>query len=205
MIVNEDQKILFVNRVAQIAQEQGWHKGIMPQVCRDLGLTEEYYLIWFEQGIISILRYLENAYDQEMLQILASLPKPTSITQQIAQALKIRICGTSRTKTLAQKNSAYYLKNLHITDLASFAWQSVDLVWQQAGDLSLDYNYYSKRALLHGIYLAAQIRYNTDQSDDNIATKEFIDKSLHQLVGTIKRIKQVPNVLKKIPFLRIFI
>jgi ubiquinone biosynthesis protein COQ9 len=193
----------FLKLAINKAELSGWSTKLLQNCCLELNFNEHYYLNWFEQGLSDVLVFLEDSYDQEMLQILANTEKITGTTRQIAFALKSRIYGTSRSKILAIKNSYYYLVPSNTCQGISSAWRTVDLIWQYAGDTSLDFNYYSKRSLLHGVYLAAQSYYNIDNSLNYDKTNNFIDSCLNQIVMSAKCLKKAPSLLKKIPFLRI--
>jgi len=195
----------FIQELVQKVEIQGWSEQILEEVSTNLNLDKKHYHIWFPEGISQILDFLEDSYDQEMLKILADNNQQKGVTDKIAFALKTRICETSRSQMLSIKNSQFYLHPSNTASALEAGWRTVDLIWQYAGDKSVDFNYYSKRSLLHGVYLSSQTHYNLDNSGQNIKTREFIDRSLRTVVDTAKCVKKIPNLLKKIPFLRIFI
>jgi ubiquinone biosynthesis protein COQ9 len=195
----------FLQALLEKAEFQGWSEQVIEQVCVDIGLDKKHYHLWFSDGAREILDLLESRYDQEMLEIIAEQEEKKGITDKIAFALKTRICDTSRSQMLSIKNSQFYVNPANAPGALKSAWRTVDLIWQYAGDKSVDFNYYYKRSLLHGVYLSSQTHYNLDNSGQNIKTREFIDRSLRAVVDTAKCVKKIPNLLKKIPFLRIFI
>jgi hypothetical protein len=56
------------------------------------------------------------------------------------------------------------------------------LIWRYAGDKSDDFNYYSKRGLLLGVYTSTRLFYLSDDSKEFIKTKEFIATSLESKI-----------------------
>jgi ubiquinone biosynthesis protein COQ9 len=69
-----------------------------------------------------------------------------------------------------------------------------DEMWFLAGDTSTDYNWYTKRMLLAGVYTSTELFMTQDQSEDYKATFEFLDRRLEGKyiyiivdVGTIGR------------------
>jgi ubiquinone biosynthesis protein COQ9 len=49
---------------------------------------------------------------------------------------------------------------------AQILWNYADEVWTLAGDRSLDYNHYTKRAIFLGIYASTELYLLTDLSEN---------------------------------------
>ncbi|TCD04081.1 COQ9 family protein [Erythrobacteraceae bacterium CFH 75059] len=58
------------------------------------------------------------------------------------------------------------------------AWHSADLMWRLAGDTATDWNHYSKRAILAGLYSAVLTVFINDRSEQNRDTHAFLDRRL---------------------------
>ena len=69
--------------------------------------------------------------------------------------------------------------------------ENSDFIWRLSGDKSNDFSYYSKRGLLSMIYLATLIYWLNDRSNKNIATKNFISKSVDGIVDGVSKLKQL--------------
>lgn len=57
-------------------------------------------------------------------------------------------------------------------------WRSADLMWRLAGDTSTDYNHYSKRLILSGVYGATLLAWLDDRSEGWADTAAFLDRRL---------------------------
>ena len=57
-------------------------------------------------------------------------------------------------------------------------WSSADKMWRLAGDTATDYNHYTKRAILAGIYGATLAVWKDDMSDDKTETRAFLDRRI---------------------------
>lgn len=57
-------------------------------------------------------------------------------------------------------------------------WRSADLMWRLAGDVATDYNHYTKRAILAGIYLATLAVFVDDESEAKADTRAFLDRRI---------------------------
>jgi ubiquinone biosynthesis protein COQ9 len=58
------------------------------------------------------------------------------------------------------------------------AWRSADLMWRIAGDTATDYNHYSKRLILSGVYGSTLLAWLDDQSEGWAETSDFLDRRL---------------------------
>jgi ubiquinone biosynthesis protein COQ9 len=58
------------------------------------------------------------------------------------------------------------------------AWRSADLMWRIAGDTATDYNHYSKRLILTGVYGSTLLAWLDDQSEGWMETGAFLDRRL---------------------------
>jgi ubiquinone biosynthesis protein COQ9 len=95
----------FLQALVEKVEIEGWGQQIIEEVCLELDLDKKHYHIWFPQGTKEILDFLENKYDQEMLEIIKDPNQQQGVTNKIAYALKLRICDISRSKMLSIKNS----------------------------------------------------------------------------------------------------
>jgi ubiquinone biosynthesis protein COQ9 len=56
--------------------------------------------------------------------------------------------------------------------------RTVDTVWHTVGDTSADFSWYTKRAILAGVYTSTMLYWLADQSPDDEATLAFLDRRL---------------------------
>ena len=57
-------------------------------------------------------------------------------------------------------------------------WRSADLMWRIAGDTSTDYNHYSKRLILSGVYGSTLLAWLDDKSEGWMESAAFLDRRL---------------------------
>ena len=58
------------------------------------------------------------------------------------------------------------------------AWNSADIMWRLAGDTATDWNHYTKRTILAGIYAATLAVFVSDESEDKQDTRAFLDRRI---------------------------
>jgi ubiquinone biosynthesis protein COQ9 len=69
------------------------------------------------------------------------------------------------------------------------AARTVDAVWRAAGDTSADFSWYTKRAILAGVYGTTLLFWLRDTSDDDAATLAYLDRRLAGVarIGRVRR------------------
>jgi ubiquinone biosynthesis protein COQ9 len=66
--------------------------------------------------------------------------------------------------------------------------RTVDEIWHLAGDEAADFSWYTKRAILAGVYSATLLFWLRDDSEDGAATAAFLDRRLAG-VGRIGKLR----------------
>lgn len=71
---------------------------------------------------------------------------------------------------------------------AKFLYQICDDIWRAAGDTSTDWNFYTKRGLLVGVYSSTLLFWLQDESADYTATGEFLSRRIEGVlqIGKVK-------------------
>ncbi|KAI9329667.1 COQ9-domain-containing protein [Zopfochytrium polystomum] len=71
----------------------------------------------------------------------------------------------------------------------------VDEIWFVAGDRSHDMNWYSKRALLAGVYTSTELFMTQDRSPDYSQTEKFLDRRLQDVAFIGRTANEVSNLV----------
>lgn len=84
-------------------------------------------------------------------------------------------------------------------------WRSADIMWRLAGDTATDYNHYTKRAILGGIYSATLAVFVNDDSEGKAKTYEFLDRRIDGVMKFEKAKAQFLNGERELPSLTRFL
>jgi ubiquinone biosynthesis protein COQ9 len=61
-------------------------------------------------------------------------------------------------------------------------WRTADLMWRIAGDTSTDFNHYTKRMMLGGVYASTLLAWLDDDSDGWSETAGFLDRRIDDVM-----------------------
>ncbi|GGE15460.1 hypothetical protein GCM10011529_22320 [Polymorphobacter glacialis] len=78
-------------------------------------------------------------------------------------------------------------------------WRTADAMWRAAGDTATDFNHYSKRIILGGVYSASLLYWLDDDSEGHAATWAFIDRRIDGVMAFEKSKAKAVNALSWLP------
>ena len=61
-------------------------------------------------------------------------------------------------------------------------WRTADVMWRIAGDTSTDYNHYTKRVMLGGVYASTLLVWLDDQTEGWTETAAFLDRRIDDVM-----------------------
>ena len=116
-----------------------------------------------------------------------------------------RIHAVREHKEAARRAAAFLTLPPHAALGARLVYRTVDRMWRAAGDTSTDFNFYTKRAILAGVYSSTLMRWFTDESEDEAETKSFLDARIENVMQFEKFKAQVKERTKDWPSLSDFL
>lgn len=175
----------------------GWSEAAIAEGARDLGLSPAEALNAFPGGPRELLRAFHEDIDRQMLARLEAADlESLRVRDRVALAVRTRL-ELLEPQAEAVRRGLAYLALPHNAPLASrLVWRTADAIWYAAGDTATDYNYYTKRSLLCGVYSATLLYWLNDRSEGHAATWAFLDRRLDTVIRLGGRIgKTVGRVL----------
>jgi ubiquinone biosynthesis protein COQ9 len=82
---------------------------------------------------------------------------------------------------------------------ARLLYHTVDTMWRAVGDTSTDFNFYTKRGILAGVYGATLLRWFNDSSTGESATHDFLAARIENVIQFEKFKAEAKKALSSIP------
>jgi ubiquinone biosynthesis protein COQ9 len=153
----------------------GFTDAVLQKAGMEAGASKGDLARLFEDGPISLIEFYSIWADAQMEARLAAMDlKAMKIRQRIAAAVKARLEVLRPHKEAARRAAALLSLPMHAALGAKLLYRTVDAMWRAAGDTSTDFNFYTKRGILAGVYGATAMRWFNDTSDDEKTTDEFL-------------------------------
>src|SRR5471032_1052402 len=125
--------------------------------------------------------------------------KAMKIRERIAAAVRTRLAVLKPQKEAARRAGALLSLPMHAALGARLLYRTVDAMWRAAGDASTDFNFYTKRGILAGVYTSTLMRWFTDASADESETDKFLRDRIENVMTFEKFKAQVKQGLDRLP------
>ncbi len=168
-------EMLIIAALRQVPFE-GWTKLAFEKAEESEGLPAGTYAAYFPGGVQDLIRSMHEWVDNDMQRRIAAQPdfQEQKIREKIFRCVMARIHTLTPYREAIRRLAGHQLlpwnKPWGLRDLGLAA----DAMWKLAGDRSVDYNFYTKRILLSGVYAATLNHWFDDVSDEFESTQNFL-------------------------------
>lgn len=104
------------------------------------------------------------------------------IREKITFAVRTRIEIAGEHKEAVRRGTSLFALPQNSADGAKLIWGTADAIWDGIGDRSADYNWYTKRATLSGVYSSTVLFWLGDGSEGHGDTWEFLDRRIENVM-----------------------
>lgn len=121
--------------------------------------------------IDSVDAAMAEAWPQERLAQL-------KIRERIRTLVQFRLDAVTGQEEAVRRAMAIMAMPQNAAQAVRLGWRSADRMWRLAGDTATDYNHYTKRTILAGLYAATLTHFINDASEDKQETRAFLDRRI---------------------------
>ena len=159
----------------------GWGAAAMGAAAADLGMAEDAVLALFPQGAADAIDGFVAMSDDDMARDFAALTTPPQgVTATIKTLVMMKLTGAEAHRQ-AVAEALKMLRRPHYAGLGMrVLYRTVDRMWRLAGDRSVDWNFYSKRAILAGVYSATLAYWLACPSASHEDIEQFLTHRLRE-------------------------
>ena len=137
----------------------------------------------FPRGGQDLVEAFSEWADNQMDAALKKTPlSEMKIRERIKAAVNARIVVLRPHREAARRAAAFLSLPPNAVLATTLLWRTADRMWRAAGDSSTDFNFYTKRAILMGVYSSTMLRWFTDDSEDEKDTFEFLDARIENVM-----------------------
>lgn len=175
---------------------------VLTEAAAEAGVDADEIPRLFPDGLLSLVEAMSSDVDREMeTRLAAARLGRKKIRERIAAAILTRLDILRPHKEAARRAAAFLTLPPHVPRGVTLLYRTVDAMWRAAQDTSTDFNFYTKRAILAGVYSATLMRWFNDDSDGETATKEFLDRRIADVMRFEKFKAQVRERARHLPSL----
>ena len=161
----------------------GWTDGALDAAARDVGISPAMARNVFAGGLLDVAAHFSATADRAMLAALAGVELASMrVRDRIALGVRKRIEAIVPHREAVRHLVGYLALPGHQGASAKCAWQTASEIWYAAGDTAADFNHYTKRGLLVGVYGATMLYWLADESDGFTDTWAFLDRRIDDVL-----------------------
>lgn len=173
----------------------GWSAKTLALAAKDAGLDAGLPARAFPGGAADALDFWVAETDRAMLRALESRDLASmKIRERVKTAVMVRLeLVAAHREAVRRALTLEALPQQGPRGLKQL-YRTVDAIWYAAGDTATDFNFYTKRMLLGGVYAATLLHWLDDKSEGFAATGAFLDRRL----SDVMKIQQAKGKLGKL-------
>ncbi|MDA5194865.1 COQ9 family protein [Govanella unica] len=162
----------------------GWTPIAITRAAADLKIDRAMIGLAFPGGALEMIGWFSAEADRVMSENLAAEHiESLKIRERITLAVRRRIEHNTPQREAARRALTLLALPQNAALGAKLAWNTADAMWRAAGDTSTDYNYYSKRTILAGVFSATLLYWLNDDSDGAADTWAFLDRRIEGVLA----------------------
>jgi ubiquinone biosynthesis protein COQ9 len=178
----------------------GWTEKALLEGAKDAGYAPAMALDAFPGGVPDALDYAAARADAAMLDALEEVDlAKLRVRDRVAAAIRARLELSTPHKEAIQRALAALALPHNLPLGARTLWRTVDAIWYAAGDTATDFNFYTKRGLLAGVYSATLLYWLNDHSPGHEDSWRFLERRLDEVLRVPKLMGQLRERFEKLP------
>jgi len=178
----------------------GWGGATLRRAVDDCGYPPDMAARAFPGGTAELIAFHSAEADRNLLDILATRDLANlRIRDRIALAVRLRLEQSSGEREALRRALAFQMLPSEGAGAVRSLFRTVDAIWRACGDTATDFNFYSKRALLAGVYGSTVLFWLNDKSEDFAETWSFLDRRIDGVMSIQKARGRLSKLGRRLP------
>lgn len=177
----------------------GWSDTTLEAAAQDCGIEVDAARALFPRGGVDLALAFHAWGDAQLRAKLAAEDiSEMRIREKVTYAVRARLELIAPHKEAVRRGTTLFALPVYAPEGARAIWQTADTIWTALGDPSDDLNWYTKRSILAGVYSATVLYWLGDNSAEDEATWEFLDRR----IGNVMQFEKIKARVNDNPFLK---
>lgn len=183
MSVNE-RRLAVVDAARAHVVFDGWSEETLLAAGKDAGLEPAETRMLFPRGAVDLAEAFHLQSDALLAEALAAADlSAMRYSERVAHAVMLRFEIAAADREAVRRAATFFALPMHAVTGSKCIWHTADTIWAGLGDTSRDANWYSKRAILSGVYSASLLFWLGDDSPDFEATRAFVARRIDNVMA----------------------
>lgn len=181
--------LAIIEKALPLVPFEGWTQQTLGKAALAAGYKKTDAIRVFPGGAIDAVDAFLRYSDESMAETLATYHLDTmKIRERITAAIRIKLEAFAPHREALRKAVGMQAAPFHCHRALKSLYRSVDAMWYAIGDTSTDFNFYTKRLTLAGVYSTTLLYWLDDKSAGFENTWAFLDRRIGDVM-TIEKTK----------------
>jgi len=178
----------------------GWTMTALNAGAKDVDLPAGDVARLFPGGPADAIALFSAWADARMVEAMGAADAAAlRLHERVALGVRARLIALAPHREAARRAATFLALPPNAPLAARLLYRTIDAIWRAAGDRSTDFSYYTKRAILAGVYAATLLHWFDDRSENSAATWGFLDRRLAD-VGRLGAMRErVSRIASRLP------
>lgn len=178
----------------------GWTRDTLKRACADTGLSESEALLACPRGELDLIATWSRQLDLAVVEaVKASDLARMKIRDRVRFGVMARLQAIGEHEEAARRARARLLLPDAATEAPQLLWATSDTIWRAIGDTSTDANFYSKRAILAGVYGSTLASWLSEDGAEKLDAQAFLDRRIQNVMEFEKTKAQLKKLTADLP------
>lgn len=203
-------RLALAPEIAMNAAFDGWGDAALAMAAQAQDVDTDVARLAFTDGPTQMIDWWFRHVDDRMADALPpERLAAMKVRERITALVEARLDAVAADREALRRALAMLALPQNVALAARLGWRAADRMWRLAGDTAVDYNHYTKRALLLGVYGSTLTVFLDDDSDGQGDTRAFLRRRIDGIMrfekakaGFMKRTENLPSLSRFIGRLR---
>ncbi|WP_417610707.1 COQ9 family protein [Parasphingorhabdus sp.] len=179
----DEVRVFLAPELATQAAFDGWNEKAVLAAADLNNIDADLARLAFNDGAVDMIDAWFQAVDAKMAaKYSADELAAMKVRQRIKLLVEARLEAVAADREGLRRAVAILAAPPHLRRAAKLGWRTADRIWRLTGDTATDYNHYTKRTLLAGIYGSTISVFLDDESEDFAETRAFLDRRIENIM-----------------------
>lgn len=169
--------------VGENAVFDGWNAKAVDSAAAQLGIDPAQARLAYPKDAPAMIEAWIDGVDAAMeAHFTPELVAAMKVRDRIRSMIWFRLEATGPAREAVRSALSILAVPQNVPLALKTGWRSADRMWRLAGDTATDYNHYTKRLILSGVYTSTLMVWLDDQSEAWSETAAFLDRRLQNVM-----------------------
>ncbi len=179
----DEVRVFLAPGLAAQAAFDGWNEKAVLAAAELVGVDSDLARLAYNNGPVDMIDAWFQTVDVQMAaKYSADELIAMKVRQRIKALVEARLEAMETDREGLRRALAILAAPPHLRKAAKMGWRAADKMWRLAGDTATDYNHYTKRTLLSGVYGSTISVFLDDESEGYSETRAFLDRRIENVM-----------------------